>query len=531
MKRHLLSVVTTLVFLLFVQSASAINYTVIAGDRNDDSGEGLSKLFDGDYGTKWGNGFSQGSPQYVIFKVDAAVAPEWYCLVTGTDNAVWTDRGWKTWSIYGTNADIEGIEDNAAKRFSEEWVLLDKKENILQDVMPDKNSFEVFFSMEKPAEAYVYFKIEIEEMVSGGGYMQMSEFFFGDDAKFKDIRSARYSGYEKFLIPEHFTKALGTEFTTISRKLRLAKTIFEVYDYSNQLDVLKDQIESSAIAYDAYKNAVASVKAAADNNNLTAEGTAKVQDYVANTYPGILDKGELDAEAIKAETATVSSWIELYSNKDLTEGAIEGVTYEALSGRDGFANEQYTALVDGNDGTKWCSANGDYFIVIKASEAIAPSFYRLFTSNDTGNNPGRNWKTWQIFGANFDSDEAATREAEGWTLLDDKKNSDVLPAKSNTEVFVNMTNPSETPYQYFKIEIKDPNGLMQMSEIAFFNQANFYKSRKEKVDEFEAIDLSAPLLESLVSEFQATLEELRHVATLTDLTNVGNKCADLATKI
>ena len=52
-KRQLLSVVTTLMFLLFAQGALAINYTVIAGDRNDDSGEGLAKLFDGDHGTKW----------------------------------------------------------------------------------------------------------------------------------------------------------------------------------------------------------------------------------------------------------------------------------------------------------------------------------------------------------------------------------------------------------------------------------------------------------------------------------------------
>lgn len=36
-----------------------IEYTIIAGDRNNNDGEGLKSLFDGNYGTKWGNGFNQ----------------------------------------------------------------------------------------------------------------------------------------------------------------------------------------------------------------------------------------------------------------------------------------------------------------------------------------------------------------------------------------------------------------------------------------------------------------------------------------
>ena len=171
--------------------------------------------------------------------------------------------------------------------------------------------------------------------------------------------------------------------------------------------------------------------------------------------------------------------LEKYAS-DLTQGAIE-TTYEAIDGAAGFANESFYNLVDGNDQSKWCSNAGDYWIVFRADEPIVPTYYRLVTGNDTGGNPDRNWKSWKVYGANFADDDACDRDASDWVLLDEKKDigRDQLPAANFATAFFYMSNPSATPYQYYKIEISDPTGLMQMGEFSFGNGANFILTRQE----------------------------------------------------
>ena len=653
LKHRALSLLVTTVMLLGAQSAfAALTYQVIAGDRNNADNEGLPKLFDGDYGTKWGNGYSEGTPQYFIIKVSEAVAPEWYCLVTANDTQQYSDRNWKTWKIYGANFD----SDEAATREAEGWTLVDSKENIGSDQLPAANFTEAFFDLsEKSTEKYLYFRLEIEACVGANPYMQMAEFFFGEEEKFNNISKARYDAANAFEYPEYYQKSLEGTYKKAVRSLRYAENIFEVAKYDKECKDLQAQINASGDAYQNYITVVNSVVSAVEDGKLNAEGTAKVAAYTGSeeiapsnvpqaagrwtfdnpnnllagtgaptivpvksdavttpvdpaqigivpikgpsdgngaiavpksadfllstkisgeqsttysllydvkledvdgyksllqcdptntkdgglffknnqlgrggvfgyngefqtntwyrvlfvmegggkatlyvngekladnggnidytlglftlgkeallfadedgeeglvdvaeirffdksltadeakalggvgegepaefpngNYPYILNKCLLTAGAINAEAKTVGGWVEAYSAIDLTEGYID-VTYTALSGVDGFGDaEHYSKLVDGDDYTKWCSGNGNYFIIIKASAAIVPTYYRLFTSGDTGNYPGRNWKTWQVFGGNFASDDAATREAEGWELIDDKQNSNGL---------------------------------------------------------------------------------------------------------
>ncbi|MBO7172243.1 MAG: hypothetical protein J6V52_04740 [Bacteroidaceae bacterium] len=81
------------------------------------------------------------------------------------------------------------------------------------------------------------------------------------------------------------------------------------------------------------------------------------------------------------------------------------VTLNPVAGSPGFTNESFDKLVDGKPETKWCVGSfTEAYIVLKASEAVVPSSYYLITGGDTGKFPGRNWKTWRIYGANFASD-------------------------------------------------------------------------------------------------------------------------------
>ena len=75
------------------------------------------------------------------------------------------------------------------------------------------------------------------------------------------------------------------------------------------------------------------------------------------------------------------------------------VVYTAIAGTQGFSNEDYPLLVDGNYETKWCSSprgSMPFYIILRASEKIVPTWYRLVTGNDTGSYTDRNWKSWKI---------------------------------------------------------------------------------------------------------------------------------------
>ena len=170
------------------------------------------------------------------------------------------------------------------------------------------------------------------------------------------------------------------------------------------------------------------------------------------------------------------------------------VVYTAIAGTQGFDFEDYSSLIDGDGDSKWCTSFSfadshgglPYYIIFRASEKIAPTWYRLVTGDDTESNPGRNWKNWKIYGANFSADNAAlasynitspsdnnSRCSADWILIDDK-NGYNLPASNTTELDVNMSNPSAEKFQYFLIEIYESAGgsIMQMAEMSFGSQAN-----------------------------------------------------------
>ena len=101
-----------------------------------------------------------------------------------------------------------------------------------------------------------------------------------------------------------------------------------------------------------------------------------------------------------------------------TQMMAEDVLLTALSGTSGYSGEDYPMLVDGSRSTKWCMGGfkGAY-IIFKGDHAFIPTSYTLITGLDTKTTPQRNWKTWKVFAANFENDEAATRDADAWTLL------------------------------------------------------------------------------------------------------------------
>jgi uncharacterized protein (TIGR02145 family) len=156
-----------------------------------------------------------------------------------------------------------------------------------------------------------------------------------------------------------------------------------------------------------------------------------------------------------------------------------------LAGQQGFntsSSESYGKLFDGvkdSVSNKWCSiqnnggaySNRDKDIVVwKTNEEVVMNAYTLTTGGDTYENPGRNWKSWTIYGGSFTSDEAAAgalNTDEGWTPIHVVTNDTVLPSANLTDQTYFFGN--NTAYHYYRLVIdkirSTDDNIQQMAEM------------------------------------------------------------------
>ena len=519
-----------------------ISYTPLATIEGHEltAGEGASRLIDAVITTKWGSGTI---PTWLIFKTSVGLKPTYYRLVTGNDNANNHGRNWKDWEIYGAN--FENDEDAAYD--SEAWVLLDKKENIGTDVLPNENYKEVYlFPSETITEEYHYFKIVVNS-INGAGFMQMGEFTWGDEFTFVKLRSESVKKYNAYNLNVVAQKALIEEYKNVLAELVTCEGLTKMFEIEAALNALQTEINNSANAYSTYASMVANVQKYLDEHpDMDAEGRALLESYISTniepnntfmngSYVYVMENGLLSAEEVLQEGAFITSLMEQYAS-DLTEGAID-VTYVVLEGTAGFStNEDAGWMFDGTGSTKWCALGKTGYCVFKTSEAIQPTFYKLITGNDTGNNPSRNWKSWKLYAGNFESDEAATRDAEGWVVIDEKVNigTDQLPAANIATAYFYLSAAPAVAYQYYRLEIEElmNNGdRFQMGDMSLFNQANFYTMRQEYTELYEAFSLDVVAQQSLIDEYNKVLRELRSATNVATLGTASTRLDELQTQI
>ena len=162
-----------------------------------------------------------------------------------------------------------------------------------------------------------------------------------------------------------------------------------------------------------------------------------------------------------------------------------------LGGQQGSdaGSESYDKLFDGNKSTKWCSFKnhaGSYAnrcssyqdnvkdqIIWKTASSVVLAYYILNTGGDTGSYPGRNWKSWTIYGANFANDSEATIDATGWNEIQKVENDNVLQAANNADCLYAILD-NKTSYQYYRLVIEDikstDDNLQQMSLMTLFTK-------------------------------------------------------------
>jgi hypothetical protein len=239
------------------------------------------------------------------------------------------------------------------------------------------------------------------------------------------------------------------------------------------------------------------------------------------TFAELYEELKTTADAVRLTKV----YNELVALREALQDSAEFVAggYRCLDGNTAWGdNENWTKLVDGKVDTKWGGGmpEGGSYVIFKAYQAKAFNQYMLVTGNDTKNSPGRNWKTWKIYGANVkgNMDELATRDFGSWTLIDEKTDigQDRLPADNFTSAFFNFTNPKS--YKYYKIEVEEAYSgtLMQMSEFKMLTDEDYAAIRGLYVVSLttaaeglatlgEGLDLPADVVEQLIGQLTATI--------------------------
>ena len=176
----------------------------------------------------------------------------------------------------------------------------------------------------------------------------------------------------------------------------------------------------------------------------------------------------------------------------LSVQSVNAMSFTLVTGSDPTGDEGCAALMDGKANTKWGSWAGwngnSVFAVFKAALPIAVADYELVIANDTPGSPGRNWKKWRVFGGNFSSDADATKDAEGWVLLDEK-DEDVPTGDENESYLVvpyTLSNATTDSYAYFMIIVDELAGgwgeYCQMGEFRFVDEVVDTSGAQEYLD-------------------------------------------------
>ena len=304
---------------------------------------------------------------------------------------------------------------------SNEWTLLDERVDVSEEYLPKKNLYPATFNFNQGFSEDYLYYMVNVFAPLNGSQQQMTEMYLCTEDELSAIRQPMVDALATF--------AAGLNSLAVEPSLESEKEVF------------------------------ATLYAELKNKNTTNP------DRMTEVYNELVDLKE------KFENSAVF---------------VAG-NFRVISGNTGPGHENHSKLLDGDINTKWCGfiPDGGSYVIFKTYESKKHAAYQLTTGNDTGGSPDRNWKNWKIYGANFASDDAATRDAAGWALIDERENIDQhqLPAANHATASFNFNKTWATGYNYYKIEVSEAydGTMIQMSEFKLFNDAFNNKDMKDAV--------------------------------------------------
>jgi hypothetical protein len=392
------------------------------------------------------------------------------------DDGSWPNRAPKTWTLEGSND-------------KSNWTLIDQVTN---DPIENKNYTTFTFKDHFNFNAYTYLRFTMLTM-KGTGWTQIAEFAVTDVAE-ADVETFRASKKT-----EYQTKVSELQAEVDNFKSTLGEDDPWTLEFISKCEGLSDLLNATTADY-----------------NYEAFGSAY---NIANTMVSLKNQ-------------------------------FTGSSYSAIDGSATWGDGHWTQLFDGKDGregregTKWgahfSSNDAKQYVIFRVKEAFKPFFYKLVTGGDTKDFKGRNWKTWNVYGANFESLADATYDPSKWTKLDARENitEEYLPFENNYPASFNFNQyPEGLPesYLYYMIEVIDSytrNQGTQMNEMALCTQAEFDATRDPLVAEFNDFDTTRPIesdFEDELTQFNTLFDQLKTTADAIQLTKLYNQCVALRT--
>ena len=514
------------------EDAIDVWFTYICGDPGMNDAESAPALMDRNLENKWCSDQERartiGSSAWdAVFMASEAIMPRYYELLTGNDTGNWPIRNWIRWNIYGANLDVDEtlglvdvMDDNIATQIvnSDQWVLLDSREG---DLLPAASFATASFYMnQNVTEKFRFFRIEILE--TRDNVQQMTELTLMNNGNLIEKRDNYVAEMEGVDLDAVAQASLIESFSTLLARLRDANSPTAISNYYNQLVSLRSQITASADAYRQYMDKVQAIQENILSETDDAYGFLRQyleetvepgNGYPHGSYPYIIEHRTLSVSQVQEE---------MYYVEGLYSSAQNGAYYVLNGSGDNFsANEGFAALVDGNWGTKWgCHGVTDTYVIFMTPTPQAPFFYTLVTGNDSDRFSGRNWKSWRIYGANFESASQAVKDAPQWVLIDQRENigQDRLGAAATAPFYFGFSEGIQAEYRYYKVVVTAAySGTdIQMSELTFGTQADFETLRDEMASEMAqfAPDDDVHFELSLLDDYGATLEKLWQSAEL-----------------
>ena len=359
----------------------------------------------------------------------------------------------------------------------------------------------VVFKTSKPIKPTAYELVIANDTHSNTGRNWKNwKIYAGNFASEADaVRNA--SGW--VMIDSKENQTLPTEqFATQS--LSLSETVGDFYSYFRiEIEALagswSDYCQMDGFTFTTYTEAAYDDVINSAKNFDTSNGDAALQ----NEYAALV--GSLDA--LKAAAAASS-------NFDALDAAIANV-YKLQGYIYSYATANYAVLstvgetwgdgvaanlLDGKPGTKWGGNFSSGNIVWRLKAGIIPLYYQLTSGADTGNNTGRNWKSWAIYGGNFSSVLDATADATtGWVELYSTEDGGMTTESSVTQDF-DFNGTITDSYQYFMVVLRaNASGdKSQMADLNIIDGTTFQNNKnaaiqalqdfKTKYDYSEATD-------------------------------------------
>ena len=202
----------------------------------------------------------------------------------------------------------------------------------------------------------------------------------------------------------------------------------------------------------------------------------------------------------------------------------------ALHGNRISGGEEYYRLVDGNTQTRWYpneapSATNPY-IVIKTNQPVCLTEYTLTEAHDLSKDPGSRWKSWTIYGANFDSDSDATQNSDAWQVVAVIVDDTLLQPVNFATATYTLDAPA-AQYQYYKIVVNASQGSSRVRMGEFSMRGLLMAPHDEASNDWTftmpAKDVTVTA-EFTPIDYEITVDEQAHaVTTVPETAHYGDK--------